>query len=129
MVRLDREQLIHWLKYLFVGGSSAVLELALFQCLVLFSGLVVEVCNVFAVVVATLYNFLLNRSWAFNSTEHPVISFIKYILLFAFNTTFSTVAISFFTNIGVPAILVKIATMGCIVMWNYFIYKKFIFLK
>ena len=114
-------------KYLGVGAGTALLELALFWVL---SSLVqwdVALSNVVAVVVATVTNFLLNRNVTFASTSNPVRSAALYLLLFAFNTAFSTVVISWLASLGAPAIVVKVGTMACIVCWNFVLYRKVIF--
>lgn len=127
MSKFNKDDILSAAKYLFVGGSSAVIELALFQLLVMM-GLALAVANVVAVVIATAYNFLLNRSWSFGHTGGALASLVKYLLLFAFNTCFSTIAISTISPaLGIPAIAVKVVTMGCIVVWNYVLYRSVIF--
>ena len=79
--------------YLFVGGSSALLELAIFQGLYSLAGLAVAPANIVAVVIATVYNFLMNRSVTFRSTSNPLRSLVLYLLLFAANLALSTWAI------------------------------------
>lgn len=114
-------------KYLGVGAGTALLELALFWLLSSPLHLDVAIANVIAVVVATVTNFLLNRSVTFASTSNPVRSAVLYALLFAFNTAFSTITISYFASLGAPAIVVKVITMACIVCWNFVLYRKVIF--
>lgn len=126
-MKLTKEDVVRIAKYLFVGGSSALLELILFQVLYAVCGWQIAVSNVCAVVVATAYNFLLNRSWAFEQSGNPTRSVILYLLLFAFNTTFSTTAISVLVAHGAPSVAAKLFTQVCIVLWNYVLYRKVIF--
>lgn len=114
-------------KYLFVGGSSALLELFLFQALYALLGWQIALANVFAVVIATTYNFLLNRSWAFEQKSNSLRSVVLYLLLFFLNTTFSTAVITFLVSAGVISMLAKLFTQACIVLWNYVLYRKVIF--
>ena len=114
-------------KYLGVGAGTALLELALFWLLSSPLHLDVAIANVIAVVVATVTNFLLNRSVTFASTSNPARSAVLYALLFAFNTAFSTITISYFASLGAPAIVVKVITMACIVCWNFVLYRKVVF--
>ena len=114
-------------RYLLVGGSSALIELALFHLLHSVLSLAVAPANITAIVVATAYNFLLNRSFAFKSTSSPVRSLILYLILFAFNMAFSTIVIGALESIGVQATLAKLGTMCCIVIWNFVLYRKVIF--
>lgn len=126
-MKLTKEDVARIAKYLFVGGSSALLELVLFQVLYAVCGWQIAVSNVCAVVVATAYNFLHNRSWAFGQSGNPTRSVILYLLLFAFNTTFSTTAISVLVAHGAPSVAAKLFTQVCIVLWNYVLYRKVIF--
>ena len=50
-----------------------------------------------------------------------------YLILFAFNMAFSTLAISWLVGFGVHSILAKLATMVCITLWNFVLYRKVIF--
>ena len=113
--------------YLLAGGGSALLELVLFQGLYQLAGLPIEPSNVIAVVTATALNFLVNRNVTFKSTSNPVRSLALYVLLFAFNTTFSTLAIRALVDVGWPSLVAKLATMVCIVLWNFVLYRKVVF--
>lgn len=114
--------------YLGVGIGTAALEFLLFQFLYLVCHVNVSVSNIVAVLVATICNFALNGTITFRKTSNYMRSLVLYILLFLFNTLFSTAAITFFVNQGAPAAIVKIITMLCIVVWNFFLYKKVVFL-
>lgn len=115
------------LSYVLVGGGTALLELGLFQLLYELIGLPLEPSNVLATIVATATNFLLNRSVTFKSSSSPVRSAILYCLLFAFNTTVSTLAIGFMVRFGLPSAIAKVLMQGAVVVWNFFIYRKIIF--
>jgi hypothetical protein len=40
---------------------------------------------------------------------------------------FTTITTSWLIDIGVFPLIAKIATMGCVVIWNFFLYNKLIF--
>ena len=48
-------------------------------------------------------------------------------MLFLFNTTFSTLTITWLTSLGLYPFIAKILTMACVIMWNFVLYRKFIF--
>ena len=123
----SKKTLFQAIKYLMVGGSSAVIELVLFQLLNAVFAISLAAANVTAVVVSTVFNFLVNRNVTFKSTSNPLRSLVLYLLLFALNTTFSTVVISFLAAQGVYPLVAKVCTMACIVLWNFVLYKKIIF--
>ena len=122
-----KKTLFQAIKYLVVGGSSAVIELVLFQLLSAVFAIPLAAANVTAVVVSTVFNFLVNRNVTFKSTSNPLRSLVLYLLLFALNTTFSTVVISLLAAQGVYPLVAKVCTMACIVLWNFVLYKKVIF--
>lgn len=123
----SKKTLFQAIKYLMVGGSSAVIELVLFQLLSAVFAIPLAAANVTAVVVSTVFNFLVNRNVTFKSTSNPLRSLVLYLLLFALNTTFSTVVISLLAAQGVYPLVAKVCTMACIVLWNFVLYKKIIF--
>ena len=122
-----KKTLFQAIKYLMVGGSSAAIELVLFQLLSAAFAVPLAAANVTAVVVSTVFSFLVNRNVTFKSTSNPLRSLVLYLLLFALNTTFSTVVISLLAVQGVYPLVVKVCTMACIVLWNFVLYKKIIF--
>ena len=113
--------------YVVVGISSALIELVLFQGLYALAGMPVEPSNVIAVVTSTTFNFLMNRSVTFKGTSNPLRSLVLYLLLFAFNTTFSTLVIRTLVGMGWHSLAAKLATMCCIVLWNFALYRTVIF--
>lgn len=113
--------------YLLVGGGTALLELLAFSFLYRLLGLNAAASNIAAVLLATILNFLLNGTITFKGSSNVFRSAILYVLLFLFNTAFSTIIITSFSRIGVVAEAIKILTMICIVVWNYFLYKKVVF--
>lgn len=115
------------MSYLLVGGSSALIELVLFQGLYAMAHLSVAPANIIAVIASTVFNFTVNHSVTFKSTGNPLRSLMLYLILFAFNMTFSTLAISWLVGFGVHSILAKLATMVCITLWNFVLYRKVIF--
>lgn len=115
------------MSYLLVGGSSALIELVLFQSLYAMAHLSVAPANIIAVIASTVFNFTVNHSVTFKSTGNPLRSLMLYLILFAFNMAFSTLAISWLVGFGVHSILAKLATMVCITLWNFVLYRKVIF--
>ncbi|MGC7871837.1 GtrA family protein [Desulfosporosinus sp. SYSU MS00001] len=115
-----------FVKYLIVGGSSAFIELLIFSLLrMLFIDLTIS--NIVAVVLATLFNFFVNRGWSFSTSSNLKRSFILYLILFLLNLTFSTNAIRIMVSFGFVELFAKIITMACITIWNYVLYRKVVF--
>ncbi len=118
----------HGIKYLLVGGSSALIELVVFQALLTLSPIGVGPSNVIALVCSTTYNFLMNRNFTFKSASNPARSLVLYLLLFAFNTTLTTTVLSILVDHwGWNSILSKLLTMACVTLWNFVLYRKVVF--
>jgi len=115
------------LRYLLVGGASAVFELGLFQVMFQLTAHNVAISNPVAVTAATVLNYALNRSWAFKSRVNVARSAMLYLGLFLLNLAFSTAVIAQAVAMGALPIVAKAATMVCIVLWNFVLYRKVIF--
>lgn len=124
-MRFNRQNIVEIIKYLVVGGSTALLELALFT---LFSnGVDLPIANVVAVCISTVCNYILNKVWSFNSREWTAKSVALYLLLFTFNTVFSSWFITTMAALGWPPVGAKVLSMACIVTWNYVLYRNVVF--
>jgi putative flippase GtrA len=114
-------------RYVATGIASALIELLLFLGLYEALRVPVAIANVIALVVATTFNFSVNKTWSFKSSSGIGKSLIKYLILFAFNLCFSTFAIVLLVDTGLPSVFAKLLTMACIVCWNFVLYRKVIF--
>lgn len=127
MTASEKKSFRQIVEYLAVGGGTALLELVLFQFLYAVIQLGPAISNVIAVVIATASNYTLNGTVTFKAATNRTRSIVLYCLLFVFNTAFSSATISYLVDLGCPALPVKLATMCCIVCWNFFLYKKVVF--
>jgi putative flippase GtrA len=114
-------------RYLLVGFSSAAIELILFWVMRVLLRVPTIFANPVAVALATLFNFTLSRKWTFKSVSNLPRTVLLYLLLFCFNQVFSTYFIILLESWGVFSIIAKVLAMGCIVLWNFVLYRKVIF--
>lgn len=114
-------------RYLVVGGLSAAIELAVFEVLYSAAGLSVAVSNVFALVLSTAFNFAMNGTYTFRVRSGFAKCLVKYSALFVFDTALSTAIVSFLIQAGVWSVIAKVAAMCVIVPWNFFMYRKVVF--
>ena len=118
-----------FVRYLFVGGSTFVVDEGL---LILLHGkgkLGIPLSTTIAYIAAFVYNFSLNYRWTFSSTTTRSLRkhIVPYGILFAFNLVTGVLlvsALSHVMNYAVAKVLVVILQTG----WNYFIYKNYIFI-
>ena len=125
--RVNRKRVMQILTYVLIGGGTALLELIIFSTFYYVLLLSPAIANIIAVFIATATNFLLNGTVTFQGSSNLIRSAVLYVLLFLFNTCFSTFTISYLVGVGLPALGVKLFTMVCIVVWNYVLYKKVVF--
>lgn len=116
------------LRYLFVGGSTFIIDLGLLVLGHEKAHLSVNVAATISYWTSIAYNFNLNRYWTFNQRELSALHrhALLYGCLLAFNYTF-TIGFIHFTS-GVlhygPAKVIAVAIQ---MPWTYVIYKKYIF--
>ncbi len=117
-----------FLKYLLVGGSSALLELILFYIFLEKLDLKIIVANTIAYTTLFFFNYILQRNWAFSSKMRIKKQIIAYGVLFFFNLNVSNAMILFLIKrFQIHSLFSKTITMFLYVPLNFFIYRKVIF--
>lgn len=128
MKALSKDRLKQIAIFITVGVGTALLELVVFSILYRLVGIGTAPANVIAIIVSTATNFFLNGTVTFKGSSNMIRSAVLYLALFLFNTFFSTTVISLGADIGLPAEAVKLATMACIAIWDFVLYRKVVFI-
>ena len=127
-----------FIKYIFVAGSSFLLDLGLFT---LFSNLLatilqnvsILVSTVFARVISSFFNYVLNRNVVFSSDDKKVMdktTLVKYYVLVIVQMLISAALVTVIFNLsGWNKTLIKMPVDVVIFIVNYIIQKKVIFNK
>lgn len=117
----------NFFKYLFVGGSTFVLDLGLLI-------LLKEVGHLHVITAASIsywtsigYNFMLNRQWTFDTTRSLRRHAFAYGLLLVMNYVVTVSIISGLGQLHVQYALAKVLAVALSATWTYVIYKKVIF--
>lgn len=113
--------------YLVVGGFSAAIELVVFELLYSIVGLSVAVSNIVALLLSTGFNFAMNGTYTFRVRSGFAKCLVKYVILFVFDTFLSTAIVAFLIQAGAWSVVAKAAAMCIIVPWNFFMYRKVVF--
>lgn len=117
-------------RYIFVGGSTFVIDLGLLVLLHKKVGLGLAVATSIAYWVAIAYNFFLNRAWTFSIKEMESLSkhLANYLILLGFNYLFTVL---FVTILGrhINFALAKAIAVVIQTTWTYKVYKDYIFIK
>ncbi|NCO04977.1 MAG: GtrA family protein [Candidatus Magasanikbacteria bacterium] len=117
-----------FIKYIIVGVTSFT-----FDILLLIG--ITEICSIkpfFAVIISQLivltYNFTVNKQWAFSHTAGAKQALMRYLILTVANYVFGILAM-YAGNVvaGIDYRIVRVATVGAMVSWNFLLYKHWVY--
>ena len=115
-------------KYGIVGGGTYLLDLGSLYFFVESLTIHYLVSATMAVIIATFTNYYLNKTWSFNDGRKMIESLPQYLSLFIFNYLFLILALYIFVEFfGVDYLMVKIFAMSLIIIWNFLLYKNYIY--
>ncbi len=120
----------HFVRYLFVGGSTFIIDLGLLIFLHSKARLGLSIATTISYWISVVYNFSLNRWWTFSASENSSLSkhLSTYSVLLAFNYLFTVIFVSLASH-SINYALAKVIAVMFQMCWNYFIYKNVIFTK
>lgn len=130
-----KKLLTHWLsisfiKYFIVGISSFLIQVGL---LFLFTDIVnldKVTANILAAFAAISFNFYTSNKWSFkNNNKNHSQKIFKFTAITIFNYCFDTL-LAFplmAVTLGINQYLTKVIITGLMVIWNFFIYKLWVF--
>lgn len=115
-------------KYFIVGFSGLFLDMGTLIVFKEYFGwtpvLVVVVNQIFLLI----YNFTLNKYWSFKSKTLPHKQIVRYLILAGCNYLFSILIMYFFSHkMGWDYRLVRLSTIIVMVIWNFFLYKYWVY--
>lgn len=117
----------HVFKFLVVGGLSFALDLGLLILLHEAFGVDLWIATPIAFLTSLVFNFLVQRSFTFKSTQGRGSSMIRYGTLVVFNTFMTDVIVNFFHDVDLTYTVGKIVATALTMIWNFFLYKHWIF--
>lgn len=115
-------------KYFIVGISGYLINLGL----LIFAKEVLGVSAVTATAVIGLlllgFNFILNKYWSFKEKTMPHKQVVRYLILVVANYAFSVAAMYFFHELlKFDYRLVNFGTTAVMVLWNFPLYKYWVY--
>ncbi len=119
-----------FVKYLIVGGTAFVVELGSFELLYYAAGWRLLVANAASFILGLLTSFGLNRLWTFS---HGVYKkgmhhqFGYYFILAGLNLLATLGIVGALTRLGLWPGASKLLAMGITSLWNFVLFKRFIF--
>ncbi|PIR50205.1 hypothetical protein COU79_00705 [Candidatus Peregrinibacteria bacterium CG10_big_fil_rev_8_21_14_0_10_54_7] len=113
--------------YIFSGGLAFVADYGSYL-LMLQAGMWYVTANLWANVIGFFATFFLHKFITFRTEGDPFNHFIRYCVMTAISVAGQTAvlyALVEFGNIGEE--FAKIISMGIVVLWNFFLYKRFVY--
>lgn len=114
-------------RYLVVGGGAFLIDVGLLALLHDLWGLSLVVATPAAFLLSFAVTYLLQRTFTFSSDAGVASSAVKYTALVAFNTVATTGIVAGVAALGLPWIVGKVVAVGSTTVWNYFLYRYWIF--
>jgi len=116
-------------KYLIVGGSVYLLELAVIVLAQNAGATAVEAVSI-SFVIGLIVSFILQKFVTFGDkrVHHKVLlpQFIAVTLLVIFNFGFTVLMTKIFTHL-LPAVVIRTLAIGMTTIWNFYLYRTRIF--
>jgi putative flippase GtrA len=116
-------------RYLAVGGASFAIDFLLILLGHEFIGLSIPIATAIAFLASFAFTYTLQRFFSFDTESSHGVALTKYIVLVAFNTVATTIVVSVFDSLLGQWALGKVIATSMTTLWNYFIYRYWIFVK
>jgi putative flippase GtrA len=119
-----------FIKYTFVGSSGVVFDIGLLALATSVLGIIPWIAVALTQIIVLTYNFTLNKLWSFRSTSMPHAQILRYAILASWNYVFSVLAMYIFNGkFEFPYLIVRILTIMVMVLWNFLLYKHWVYKK
>lgn len=129
-MKYDKKFDIHQLKrFILSGGSATLCHLGVMAVLVWF-GVNASVSTSAGVVVGAILNYIFQYYYTFSSNEKHNNSMLKYTITVAISFVSNLLLFTlFYTLLENGVMLSQLLTSAIVALQNYWIYKKFVFLR
>lgn len=106
-------------RYVIAGGAAFVLDFGLLALMVSGFGWNAGISAAIAVVIATVFSYLVQKYFTFQARGHIIGSAVRYLILFGFNTIFTSLFVEAFDYYLDLYLVGKIICTAMITLWNY----------
>lgn len=114
-------------RFLVVGGLSFAIDLGLLMILHEVAGVALWIATPVAFVTSLVFNFLMQRLYTFKATNKGHVSAFKYGALVVFNIVATDAIVLLFAESGLTYAAGKVVSTALTMVWNFYIYKYWIF--
>lgn len=123
------EQLLNnrLLRFLFVGGTATLLQMAILVLLVEWAGLYPVLGSTLGYSVAALYNYLMNYHLTFASDKSHLETFPKFVVVVCVGLTSNAACMALFVKIGLHYVVAQIGAILVTLVLNFLLHKFWIY--
>jgi putative flippase GtrA len=114
-------------RYLFVGGLAFLFDIGVLWLLHDVFGVPLPISTPAAFLLSFVFTYTLQRTVAFRASDGVAPSVVRYAILVAVNTVATTAIVWAADAVGLPWIVGKIAAVVATTIWNYFVYRYWVF--
>lgn len=121
-----------FVKYVFSAFSSSILDLTLFAILsVVLQNVIAHPWNltlatIFARIVSSVYNYLINKNIVFNKDKHAIGRYVTLVIITMLTSAGLVSGLSYLMPVVSPTII-KLFVDTVLFFMNYYIQKKYVF--
>lgn len=116
-------------RYLVVGGGAFLIDVGLLAGLHDLLSVPLVVATPAAFLLSFAITYVLQRTFTFGSDAGVASSAVKYTALVIFNTVATTGIVAAAAALDLPWIVGKVVAVGSTTVWNYFLYRHWIFAR
>lgn len=117
-----------FMKYIAVGGASAVIETSLFMLFYTMLAWPLLVANSCGLVITLLFHFNMQKRWTFRDTQSLRRQLPRYLLMVSIASVLNTALIYLFVaELGIPALVAKILQIGLVFGFTFSFSRLIVF--
>jgi len=117
-----------FLRYIAVGGASALIEYSVFN--VLYSGarLATLLANSIAIVIAVLFHFNMQKRWTFRDSQSLRRQLPRYLMMIGVAAVLNNLLVYLFVEVMLlPPALAKLLQIGLLFGWTFTVSRLLVF--
>ena len=117
-----------FVRYIAVGGASAVLEYSLFNLLYSGVGLATLVANSIAIVITVIFHFNMQKRWTFGDSQSLRRQLPRYLMMIGVAAVLNNLLVYLFVEIMLlPPALAKLLQIGLLFGWTFSVSRLIVF--
>ncbi|MBU1123101.1 GtrA family protein [Patescibacteria group bacterium] len=119
---------IQFLRYFFVGGSSAVLDLLTFALIIEYTSIHYLVAALIAYMCGLIWNYVISIIWVFDSRHKRWVEFLMVFLIALGGLFWTELLLWIFVEyVHIIPMIAKIIALWIVLLWNFGMRKVYVF--